>query len=251
MGTEFKMQHRITYYECDETGHPTLATGIAMLILASDTENERMGVGQAASAAYGGGWVIVNYEGQLGREQAVVDEEVVLRTRVRAYNRFFVVRDFWIESLTGTVYMQVTGLFVFMSLTKRKLMAIPQPMIDGFALAPTKRLPRLTKPTAVADWQGALSQDYRVRYFDIDANRHVNNAHYFDWMEDPLGAAFLRGHRVVDFQLAFDHEVRFGQTVTSTGLIVPAEVPGRVTTHHLIRVGAAECAQATIRWQEN
>lgn len=187
MATEFKMHHRITYYECDETGHPTLASGIAMLILASDTENEQTGVGQAASEAYGGGWVIINYVGQLGDQQARVDEEVVLRTQVRAYNRFFVLRDFWLESLTGTVYMQVTGMFVFMSLAKRRLMAIPQPMIDGFALAPTKRLPRLAKPVAVTDWQGATQRDYRVRYFDIDSNRHVNNAHYFDWMEDPLG----------------------------------------------------------------
>lgn len=249
MVAEFTMHHRITYYECDETGHPTLATAIAMLILASDNENTATGVGQAASAAYGGGWVIVNYAGKLGEQQAKVDEEVVLRTRVRAYNRFFVVRDFWIESLSGTVYMQVTGMFVFMSLTKRKLIAIPQSMIDGFSLAPTKRLPRLEKPAEVTEWQGAFSREYRVRYFDIDSNRHVNNAHYFDWMEDPLGADFLKAHRVRKFRLAFDHEVRYGQTVTSTCMV--DETTTGIVTHHLIRVGEHECARATIDWQEN
>ena len=92
MATEFEMHHHVKYYECDTSGHPTLAMIVAMLILASEADNKGNGVGLKRAGQYGGGWVIINYEGTLAEKQPVKGEEVILGTRVRAYNRFFVIR---------------------------------------------------------------------------------------------------------------------------------------------------------------
>ena len=35
---------------------------------------------------------------------------------------------------------------------------------------------------------------YRVRFYDIDSNQHVNNAMYFNWIIDVLGYDFLTTH---------------------------------------------------------
>lgn len=90
--------------------------------------------------------MIINYEGTLAEKQPVKGEEVILGTRVRAYNRFFVIRDFWVKDLAGNYYAKVSGTFVFMNLAKRKIMTIPQEMIDTFQMDETKRLPRLENP---------------------------------------------------------------------------------------------------------
>lgn len=248
MATEFEMYHHVKYYECDTSGHPTLAMIVAMLILASEADNKENGVGLKRAGQYGGGWVIINYEGTLAEKQPVKGEEVILGTRVRAYNRFFVIRDFWVKDLAGNYYAKVSGTFVFMNLAKRKIMTIPQEMIDTFQMDETKRLPRLEKPSLPEDQTGWAKRDYRVRYFDIDGNQHVNNAHYFEWMMDVLDGDFLRTHQVVKMQTEFAHEVLYGQTVTSTGS-TPVEKEGLMVTHHQITCQGQESARATFYWQ--
>ncbi|MFU0770805.1 MAG: hypothetical protein ACFWUH_04535 [Limosilactobacillus fermentum] len=42
------MHHHVKYYECDTSGHPTLAMIVAMLILASEADNKENGVGPKA-----------------------------------------------------------------------------------------------------------------------------------------------------------------------------------------------------------
>ena len=109
-------------------------------------------------------------------------------------------------------------------------------------------MPRLEKPSLPEDQAGWAKRDYRVRYFDIDGNQHVNNAHYFEWMMDVLDGDFLRTHQVVKMQTEFAHEVRYGQTVTSTGS-TPVEKEGLMVTHHQITCQGQESARATFYWQ--
>ncbi len=45
---------------------------------------------------------------------------------------------------------------------------------------------------------------YRVRFYDIDSNQHVNNAMYFNWLMDVLGYEFLTKHEVTQVTIRFD-----------------------------------------------
>ena len=113
---------------------------------------------------------------------------------------------------------------------------------------PVRRLPRLPQPgdfERSPEWD---QQTYRVRYFDIDMNGHVNNAHYFDWMLDPLGGEFLSHHHLVVMRITFAKEVRMDEIITSSVSFPTPLEDGRLMTQHLIEVDGEISAKGENYW---
>lgn len=242
----YEMSHLLTYYECDETGHPSMSMLLGMISMVSDEHSMSLGMGTDEVQSSGGTWVVSGYEGHLANQQPRFGEVVILGTKAVAYNRFFAVREFWVTDKDHQVeYARFKSIFVFMNLETRRMVSIPSELIKPFHSPMVKRIPRLKRPAGLDEESTKLSKDYRVRYFDLDANHHVNNARYFDWLLDPLGRDFLRQHQVCDFSLQYLQEVRNGEIVTS--LVNPIEANEKVSRHQ-IKVGNTIDAIAEIKW---
>ena len=242
----YEMQHQLTYYECTDSGHPSMSMLLSMMTMVSDAHSIFVGLDRTAVDKSGGAWVIVGYEGQLAPHQPHFGDQVIIGTRALAYNQFFALREFWLSDLDHQQqYVHVKALFVMMDLKARRLMRIPAELITPFASPLKKRLPRLAKPEQQPTEYAA--RDYQVRYFDIDINHHVNNARYLDWMLDPLGPDFLRGHRPVAFRINYEAEVQEGATVESRYYLKRQEKG--VTTVHEIWAGGRCCTTAELEWQ--
>ena len=219
-----------------------------MAVLAAESDNQGNGVGLATVNQFGGGWVIINYAGNLSVHTAHKEEELRIGTRVESYNKFFIIRDFYVKGPDDQIYAEFKGTFVFMDLVKRKIMTIPQAVIDLFDMDPVRRLPRLPQPGDFERSPEWNQQTYRVRYFDIDMNGHVNNAHYFDWMLDPLGGEFLSHHHLVAMRITFAKEVRMDEIITSSVSIPTPLEDGRLMTQHLIEVDGEISAKGENYW---
>ncbi|MGN1279381.1 MAG: acyl-[acyl-carrier-protein] thioesterase [Limosilactobacillus sp.] len=242
----YEMPHRLTYYECDDTGHPTLSMMLSMMTMVSDAHSISLGMDTATIQQTGGAWVITEYDGEVANEQPQFGDQVILGTRALAYNRFFALREFWMTDANHEKrYLHLRATFVFMNLAKRRLMSIPKALIEPFASPEQKRLPRLAKPAGLTD-ADPLCRQYQVRYFDIDVNHHVNNARYLDWLLDPLGGEFLRTHRPVRLVIKYEHEVRENTTVTSQCQLV--REPDGLTSRHALLIAGQVCATAEIGW---
>lgn len=242
----YEMPHLLTYYECDETGHPSMSMLLGMISMVSDEHSLSLGMNTQAVHETGGTWVVSGYEGQLAKKQPVFGETVILGTRAVAYNRFFALREFWVTDQERRVeYARIKSIFVFMNLASRRMESIPAAMIEPYQAPLVTRIPRLKRPHKLDVATAVQAQEYHVRYFDIDANHHVNNARYFDWLLDPLGRDFLNDHRPQNFNLQYLQEVRAGELVTSQ---VHAPVASGHTSCHQINVGNKLAAIAEIDW---
>lgn len=244
----FEMEHLLTYYECTDTGHPSLSMILSMMTLVSDAHSDALGMDTATIQKTGGAWVITEYDGELASQQPHNGEKVILGTKAIAYNRFFALREFYMmDDQKQYQYAHFQAMFVFMNLQKRRLMSIPAELIQPFQSPRENHLPRLANPAEIS---GAVTgaRQYQVRYFDIDVNHHVNNARYFDWLLDPLEGKFLRTHRVKRVVIKYQHEVQEGTTVTSRYQL--SEANGQVRTAHQILVGDQVCASAELTWQK-
>lgn len=242
----YEMLHQLTYYECDDTGHPTMSKMLSMMTMVSDAHCIALGMDTATIQQTGGAWVITEYDGEVATEQPRFGDQVILGTRAIAYNRFFALREFWMTDPNHEKrYLHLRATFVFMNLEKRRLMSIPKQLIEPFGSPVQKRLPRLASPAAITSADPA-SKKYQVRYFDIDVNHHVNNARYLDWLLDPLGGQFLRTHRPVRLVIKYQHEVRENTTVTSQYQLV--ENDDGLASRHTLLVGDQVCATAEIGW---
>lgn len=242
----YEMDHLLTYYECDETGHPTMSMLLSMFSTVSNAHETFLGIDKQTVLSTGGAWVITGYAGSLEKELPHFGEHVVLGTRAVAYNRFFALREFWLRSVDGKILAKAQCQFVFMDLTARKLESIPPQLIKPFHSPEIKRLPRIRRPHDLIENEPTHHVNYRVRFFDIDANHHVNNARYFDWLLAPLGDDFLRQHRVKSFAIQYNHEVRPQQVVTS--VFTKQENDGHLTSQHQITIDSKECTKADFEW---
>ncbi|QMU07107.1 acyl-[acyl-carrier-protein] thioesterase [Levilactobacillus suantsaii] len=235
--------HRIVYYEADETGQLTVATLIDLFVLVSDDQNIELGMFADMIHGLGVGWVVTQYHLQLTRLPHI-GERVTLKTRATSYNRYFAYREYWLLAENGDTLVYGDSIWVTMSYATRKIATIPAELMAPYQSEEVKRLPRLPRPQRLDTTKTQVTKPYRVRYFDIDNNGHVNNAHYFDWLFDTLSADFLRTHRPVDVQIRFENEVQYGHEVISAAVQADA-----TTTQHQIKVGSTIAAIATVSWQ--
>lgn len=243
----YEMAHLLTYYECDETGHPSMSMLLSMISMASDEHSMSLGMDTDLVQQTGGTWVVSGYEGELTKEQPTFGDTVILGTRAVAHNRFFAVREFWLADEKHQVeYARIKAIFVFMNLTTRRMESIPPAMIAPYKSPVVKRISRLKRPAKLAADEPQIQKDYQVRYFDLDANHHVNNARYFDWLLDPLGRDFLRQHRLQRFSLQYLQEVRDGETIASC-VNRPRVIEGILTTRHEIKTACLNTV-AEVEW---
>lgn len=88
---------------------------------------------------------------------------------------------------------------------------------------------------------------YRVRFYDIDSNQHVNNAMYFNWIIDVLGYDFLTTHVPEKVLIRFDKEVEYGNEIESH--YEQVEMEHGVKTRHEIRMQEQLYCEANITWK--
>ena len=245
----YRFEHDLLYYECNRTGRLSMEMMLALMIAASEKQNQDLGFDEDHAKQFGGGWVIINYETSIQKALPTAGDHIVVYTRIAAFNRFFVMREWQLLNQAGELVAKVRGLFAFMDLTKRRMAPIPEEMLGQYADEAIKRMPRLQSPAKLVADDQWTKRDYRVRFFDIDANGHVNNARYFEWLLDALPADFLLHYRPVAFSMNYHREVRLGETVTSQAS--PVEVgPSKMQTHHRIEIDDQLCALADFSWEK-
>lgn len=245
----YRFEHDLLYYECNRTGRMSMEMMLALMIAASEKQNQDLGFDEDNAKKSGGGWVIINYETSIEKPLPIAGDHIVIETRIAAFNRFFVMREWQLFDQAGELVAKVRGLFAFMDLTKRRMAPIPEAMLGTYADEAVKRMPRLKFPAKLEAGDDWTRRDYRVRFFDIDANGHVNNARYFEWLLDALPADFLLHYRPVAFSMNYHREVRLGETVTSQAS--PVEVgPNVETSHHRIEIDGQLCALADFSWEK-
>lgn len=241
----FEMTHQLTYYEESANRRPTLRTLLSLGILASEHQSTKLGVGEDFTAPRHLGWVVTSYSGEIAADFPTEGEELIIGCKALAYNKLLAEREFWIRNKNGADYARFRGQFVMFDIKQRKMVSIPHDVVAPYGMPKILRLPKINRPRRISETDQLMSQDYRVRFFDIDLNRHVNNAVYSDWMMDPLGADFMLHHRLKSFAIRYEHEVRYGQKVSSR-LTVKKE--SNLTTLHDIVVDNKKAASAQFNW---
>lgn len=241
-GEIFSLEHQILYYETDLTGQLSIPMIFNLAILASAEQSETLGQGEDEIHAHNNGWVVLQYDLKITRRPRV-GETVVIKTQAKEYNPYFAIRNFWLESASGDELVQIRSMFALISMEQRKMVRIPAEMMVPYQAEKVKHITKIAAPNSIDDTDNVKQKDYHVRYFDIDSNLHVNNAQYFDWLLDPLGAEFLQANEIKQLNIKYANEVRYGDEVTSYYQI------NKNNTKHQIKVGNTLNTEAEITWQ--
>ncbi|MGX7199859.1 acyl-[acyl-carrier-protein] thioesterase [Enterococcus nangangensis] len=241
----FTLDYQVVYYDTDYQGQMTLERLAAVAILASEGQSTALKRDASFLAPLNLGWVITEYQLEITRLPHLL-EQVTFTTQATSWNKFFCYRDFWIKDAAGNTLVTIHATFVLMDLKTRKMKSVTEEIIRPFGGVKENKIKRGTKFEVPAD-VASERIPYRVRYFDLDSNRHVNNAKYFTWLLDPLGKEFLATHLPTNVHVRFDKEVSYGETIDS----VVAVTQNQTTSYHTIENATTRFAEAQITWRES
>ncbi|MEN2323473.1 acyl-ACP thioesterase domain-containing protein [Lentilactobacillus otakiensis] len=245
----FSELHTIPFYECNVNNRISIPMLINILILASEHQNENLGMDQTFLIDhYGIGWVVTSYSIHI-TELPQKDSVVKMTTRGTSYNRYFAFREFWLHDQDDNELVKVESIWVLMNEETRKITPINKDVIAPYQSENVRRIPRLPRPERIEPHDDVTSKEYQVRWSDIDFNGHVNNSRYPEWMLDSLPMEFLNNHEPANIDIRFENEVKYGNRVTSS-VVVDSSDNAKIKTVHEIKSKDVLSASATIVWKE-
>ena len=245
MAMKYTVPHEVTYYECDVNGTMTLSSMVAVAVKVSEEQSEKLGRGSDFVRRFGVTWIITNYQIFVERLPKV-GEHVQVATQATEYNKYFCYRTFWILDEQGNELVRLETIFAMMNMETRKMNSVPEEIIAPYESEKTKKIKRFPKLQPV-DLEKGEQLPFRVRFYDIDSNHHVNNSIYFNWILDALGFDFLTSYVPKYVHIRFDKEVEYGNQIESHFEKVPQA--DKLLTYHEIKIGEETYCEANIEWQ--
>ncbi|MGX7197033.1 acyl-ACP thioesterase domain-containing protein [Enterococcus olivae] len=242
MAAKYTIPHEVAYYECDVNGTMTLSSMVAVAIRVSEEQSEQLGRGTEFVHQFGLTWIITNYQLFIERLPKV-GEKIQIMTQAKEYNKYFCYRTFWILTEKGEELVRIETIFVLMNMETRKMSSVPEEITTPYESEKTKKIKRFPKIEKIENGQ---QLPFRVRFYDIDGNQHVNNAVYFNWVLDVLGYDFLTHHVPKYMHIRFDKEVEYGNEIESHFEVISETFK----TRHEIKIGDQTYCEANIEWQE-
>ncbi|OJF93063.1 acyl-[acyl-carrier-protein] thioesterase [Alkalibacterium sp. 20] len=245
MNQSYKQKQSVTYYMCDRTQQLTLSMLVNVLLNVSENHSAELNRQESVIREMGFNWIVLRYEFVVTR-MPHYKEEVEIETFATEYNKLFTYREFIVRDNNQNELIKVKTTFALMNIENRKMTRIPSEVINPYQADFSKRIRRNAKPHEV-DLIQAVQTNYSVRYFDIDANQHVNNSKYIEWLLDSLNASFMASHQIQHGIITFDKEVKEDDTVTSK---VSHRSDAHLYTDHQILVDETIHASASFQWNE-
>lgn len=241
MGLTYQMQMKIPFDMADINGHIKLPDLILLSLQVSGMQSIELGVSdKTVLDQYNLVWIITDYEIDVVRLPRFA-EEITIETEAMSYNRLFCYRRFTIYDDGGQELIHMMATFVLMNRDSRKVHSVEPEIVAPYQSEFSKKLIRGPK---YDNLENPTSKDYRVRFYDLDMNGHVNNSKYLDWIFEVMGADFLTKHIPRKINLRYVKEVKPGGMITSA-----VELDGYESKHEITSDGATN-AQAIITWQE-
>ncbi len=149
-------------------------------------------------------WVLTRTEVRMRRHPSL-GERVKITTWAAPPRRMIWPRYFTAEDAEGERIFDSLTQWVLCSITDRKMANVPA-IAD---LIPTPdREPAFTRFTPAPEVSGeARTFSMTPRYSDLDANGHVNNTRYADFLCDALGTEVMKKRRIGTFTVDYRHEI--------------------------------------------
>ena len=170
-----------------------------------------IGCGRETLLKEGLAWVVVRMELQIHRYPAF-PETVKLRTFCTPPRHRFFPRYFQAFDKNGEQIMQASSMWLLMDLETRQSVSaerLPSPIPENDEAANLMAMPggidEVDCPPQVISHEPV--------YTDLDANGHVNNTRYVDWLCNALGMETMKDHPPERLIIHYDNEIRPGTPV--------------------------------------
>jgi acyl-ACP thioesterase len=191
-------------------------------------------------------WILSRLRLRVERYPAL-GEKITVRTWPTGVDKLFALRDFSVNDAKGSQIACATSAWLALKLGTLRPVRVQSvfdpPGMDALPRvygADIEKLPSLAH--AEKEWSVA------VRFADLDANRHVGNSRYVDWVVESAGLSLLEGSAVKELGIDFLSETTYG-----TAIVVRTQEDAGDTVrleHSIVRTAdGIEAARAQTEWR--
>lgn len=164
-------------------------------------------------------------------------------------NGLIATRDFLL-SVGGFEFGRATSAWFMLNIQRRRPVRMPRAVRDLRLPSRPPTLPHEFPPIHLPD-EFSHETEFRVRYSDLDMNRHVNNVRYVEWALEGVPRHLIAGYRLSNLEVHFKAETVAGEIVRVQTAERPSEEEGISFVHRLATSGAGrEVAILTSLWKE-
>jgi len=136
-------------------------------------------------------------------------ENIRITTWPSGFDRFYALRAFAIDDADGKKLVQGQSNWLVVDIATRRPCHVPQWILERLAVP---HQPALTVPKE--PFTGAeIERNFRVRYYDLDINQHVNNINYIEWILETVPNDILHEQKVQHLEINFRAEARLGDEI--------------------------------------
>ncbi len=153
-------------------------------------------------------WIAYSWEIDI-KECVRLDDEIEITTIPTHMNRFYAYRDFIVEK-NGEILAKAKAVFLLMDIERLRPVKILEDLVKAYGREEEVFTARDVKLEKDLDF----IKDIQIRKADIDTNFHVNNAVYFDYIEE-LSEIFAKDIGYI--KLVYRNEIRDKKSVRALG----------------------------------
>lgn len=178
---------------------------------AASEHASRLGVGVSELSPQGIAWVLVGWRLEVKRLPAF-REEVLVETWPCALTERTADRDFLLFGASGEVLARATSAWMMLDLARRRPVRLPA-VLRQITLPERPRA--LEGGCSKPAWPGGggTSVEVAARRADLDANDHVRNTAYLDWLAEGVPEELFARGELHAFEISFRAEARAGAQV--------------------------------------
>lgn len=236
--------YHVRTYECDSNNNLRLVALMNIFQDIAALHADEIGVGFDFCLSKGLTWVGSNYEVQIERLPKM-NETIIITTWPAVEKKAGSIRDFEVFAEDGTKIIAASSQWVLINIERRRPVSLRENLPD-FTILNERAL-----PTEFNDKIDDLAQvdeetKFRVRFDDIDINRHVNNAVYALWASEAVDPEFRLTHTPYRIEIQFKKEGLIGEKI-----MVSTECNALKTCHSIKTYDGnnRELARARIEWK--
>ncbi len=233
--------YEIRSYECDKHGNLRLLTLMNIFQDIADSNASEIGLGLEFCKERGLAWVgasyhiIINSFPKLHQKISVISWPAVEK-KLGAY------RDFLVLDEAGQTMIKASSQWILINFEKKRPVSL-RDNLPEYSVIPERAVE--TDFPKIEDLNDINNQqEFKIRFDDIDINKHVNNAVYPLWATEAVGDEFRDTHQPQDIEIAFKKEALLGEKV-----LVESEITGNLSLHKIkSQSDERELARVKIKW---
>lgn len=242
--TKYAKQYNIRSYECDRNNNLRILTLMNIFQDMADNDAGRLGFGLEFCIKNGMTWVGSNYALEIDRLPKM-HENITIETWPSAKNKLSAYRDYEVFAEDGSSIIRASSQWVLIDLARKR----PISVIDNMPLhQPLETRALATDFPKIGEVERGDSQfKFRVRFDDIDMNKHINNAVYILWATEAVEADFRLAHNPAKIDINFRKEGYMGEKI-----MILTQMEGLKSIHSIRTYDSdneRELARAVIEWK--